>query len=70
MSLVLCFLMKDVAISLCMQYVGFALLFLSFFMCAYFAYNEELGQRKVHYVSLTICGIASLAYLYASLATP
>jgi hypothetical protein len=44
-------------------YVGFALLFLAFIMCGYFAYNEEFGGRKFHYVSLTICGIASLAYL-------
>lgn len=44
-------------------FVGFTLLFLSFVMCCYFAYNERYGRRKFQYVSMTICGLASLAYL-------
>ena len=43
--------------------MGFALLFIAFLMCSYFTYNESYGRRMPHYVSLLICGLASLAYL-------
>ena len=45
------------------QWMGFALLFIAFLMCSYFTYNESYGRRMPHYVSLLICGLASLAYL-------
>jgi len=44
-------------------WMGFALLFIAFLMCSYFTYNESYGRRMPHYVSLLICGLASLAYL-------
>ena len=45
------------------HFAGFALLFLAFVMCGYFAYNADFAQRSFRYVAMTICGIASLAYL-------
>ena len=45
------------------QFAGFAMLFLAFVMCVYFAYNAEFAKRSFRYVAMTICGIASLAYV-------
>ena len=44
-------------------YIGFTMMLLASIMCGYFAYSQETGRRTLHYVSLILCGIASLSYL-------